>query len=165
MFPLADGNRVVVFGGYAKEKGKKEAEKGVTMADMFVLTPDSECVNTVNPQQSASLDLIQSNHLSSLKLQLIVERGRTPNLGSPDLVGQTVPYNRVLVKIGVPSADKLWFSLNHFMTMRCSKGFFRFRARHKHGEVALANGEAGRGPALGADRHERGCGAKQQGST
>ena len=42
MFPLADGNRVVVFGGYAKEKGKKEAEKGLTMSDMFILAPDSE---------------------------------------------------------------------------------------------------------------------------
>ena len=49
MFPLhADGdgpcNRVVVFGGDAKEKGKKEAEKGLTMSDMFILAPDSKCV-------------------------------------------------------------------------------------------------------------------------
>ena len=43
MFPLADGGRVVVFGGYAKEKGKREAEKGLTMADMFILAPDSKC--------------------------------------------------------------------------------------------------------------------------
>ena len=43
MFPLPDGNRVVVFGGYAKEKGKKEAEKGLTMSDMFILAPDSKC--------------------------------------------------------------------------------------------------------------------------
>ena len=42
MFPLPDGNRVVVFGGYAKEKGKKEAEKGLTMSDMFILAPDSK---------------------------------------------------------------------------------------------------------------------------
>ena len=42
MMALPDG-RVVVFGGYVKEKGKKEAEKGNTLSDMFVLSPDSEC--------------------------------------------------------------------------------------------------------------------------
>jgi N-acetylneuraminic acid mutarotase len=42
MFSLADG-RIIVFGGYAKEKGKKDSEKGVTMADMFVFAPDSKC--------------------------------------------------------------------------------------------------------------------------
>ena len=41
MLALADG-RVVVFGGYCKEKGKKEAEKGNTLSDMFVLSPDSK---------------------------------------------------------------------------------------------------------------------------
>ena len=42
MFPLPDGRGAVVFGGYCKEKGKKDAERGVTLSDMFVLTPDSE---------------------------------------------------------------------------------------------------------------------------
>ena len=41
MFVLADG-RIVVFGGYSKEKGKKESEKGTTHSDMYVLSPDSE---------------------------------------------------------------------------------------------------------------------------
>ena len=38
MFPTADG-RVVVFAGYCKEKVKK-VEKGVTLIDMFLLSPD-----------------------------------------------------------------------------------------------------------------------------
>ncbi len=43
LLALSDG-RILMFGGYAREKDKKkkEAEKGVTMTDMFVLTPDSE---------------------------------------------------------------------------------------------------------------------------
>lgn len=41
MFVLTDG-RVVVFGGYCKNKTKKDAEEGVTYSDMFVLTPDSK---------------------------------------------------------------------------------------------------------------------------
>ena len=41
MFVLAE-NRIVVFGGYSKEKGKKESEKGVTHSDMFLLVPDSK---------------------------------------------------------------------------------------------------------------------------
>ncbi len=45
LFPLADGRGVAVFGGYCKEKGKKDAEKGKTLADMFILTPDSR--NTI----------------------------------------------------------------------------------------------------------------------
>ncbi len=45
MYPLSDG-RVVVYGGYCKEKvkgpkNKKFAEKGKTLTDMFVLVPDS----------------------------------------------------------------------------------------------------------------------------
>ena len=47
MFPLSDG-RVVVFGGYCKEKSKKEAEKGVTLTDMFVLAPDSKKIIPLN---------------------------------------------------------------------------------------------------------------------
>jgi len=39
MFPLADG-RVVVYGGYFKQKVKKDVEKGVTHSDMFLLSPD-----------------------------------------------------------------------------------------------------------------------------
>ncbi|XP_059089404.1 kelch domain-containing protein 4-like [Tigriopus californicus] len=39
MFVLPDG-RIVVFAGYAKEKGKKDSESGITYSDMFVLTPD-----------------------------------------------------------------------------------------------------------------------------
>ena len=38
MFPTADG-RVVLFGGYCKEKVKR-VEKGVTLVDMFLLSPD-----------------------------------------------------------------------------------------------------------------------------
>jgi len=39
MLTLADG-RIVVYGGYSKEKLKKDVEKGVTHADMFLLSPD-----------------------------------------------------------------------------------------------------------------------------
>ena len=38
MFPTQDG-RVVVFAGYCKEKVKKK-EVGVTLIDMFLLSPD-----------------------------------------------------------------------------------------------------------------------------
>ena len=38
MFPTQDG-RIVVFAGYCKEKVKK-VEKGVTLIDMFLLSPD-----------------------------------------------------------------------------------------------------------------------------
>lgn len=41
MFVLPDG-RIVVFAGYAKEKGKKDSESGITYSDMFVLSPDSK---------------------------------------------------------------------------------------------------------------------------
>ena len=39
MFPTNDG-RLVVFGGYCKEKGKKGKEKGVILQDMFLLQQD-----------------------------------------------------------------------------------------------------------------------------
>ena len=38
MFPTQDG-RIVVFAGYCKEKVKKK-EVGVTLIDMFLLSPD-----------------------------------------------------------------------------------------------------------------------------
>ena len=41
MFTLQDG-RVVIFGGYCKEKGKKDSETGLTLQDMFLLSPDSK---------------------------------------------------------------------------------------------------------------------------
>ncbi|XP_037076978.1 kelch domain-containing protein 4-like [Pollicipes pollicipes] len=41
MLALADG-RVLVYGGYCKEKVKKNVEKGTTFSDMYLLTPDSE---------------------------------------------------------------------------------------------------------------------------
>eukprot|EP00095_Tigriopus_kingsejongensis_P008096 maker-scaffold590_size129399-snap-gene-0.28 protein:Tk08096 transcript:maker-scaffold590_size129399-snap-gene-0.28-mRNA-1 annotation:"kelch domain-containing protein 4" len=37
---VVDDSRVAVFGGYAKEKGKKDSESGITYSDMFVLSPD-----------------------------------------------------------------------------------------------------------------------------
>ena len=54
MFPLADGRGVVVYGGFTKEPvaaagggaakkpAKKAAEVGRTLADMFILAPDSK---------------------------------------------------------------------------------------------------------------------------
>ena len=39
MFPTNDG-RLVVFGGYCKEKGKKGKEKGIVLQDMFLLQQD-----------------------------------------------------------------------------------------------------------------------------
>ena len=39
MFPTNDG-RLVVFGGYCKEKGKKGKEKGIVLQDMFLLQKD-----------------------------------------------------------------------------------------------------------------------------
>ena len=54
MFPLADGRGVVVYGGFTKEPvaaaaggaakkpAKKAADVGRTLADMFILAPDSK---------------------------------------------------------------------------------------------------------------------------
>jgi hypothetical protein len=46
MYALPDG-RIVVFGGYCKEKikgpkSKKSPEKGKILTDMFLLVPDSK---------------------------------------------------------------------------------------------------------------------------
>lgn len=41
MVPLADG-RIVVYGGYSKEKIKRDVDKGVIHTDMFLLTPESK---------------------------------------------------------------------------------------------------------------------------
>ena len=41
MLPLSDG-RILVYGGYCKEKVKKNVERGTTFSDMYLLTPDSE---------------------------------------------------------------------------------------------------------------------------
>ncbi|XP_068239182.1 kelch domain-containing protein 4 [Palaemon carinicauda] len=39
MVPLSDG-RVLLYGGYSKEKVKKDADKGITHSDMYLLCPD-----------------------------------------------------------------------------------------------------------------------------
>ncbi|KAK7068021.1 kelch domain containing 4, partial [Halocaridina rubra] len=39
MVPISDG-RVLLYGGYSKEKLKKDADKGITHADMYMLSPD-----------------------------------------------------------------------------------------------------------------------------
>nr|XP_053641727.1 kelch domain-containing protein 4-like [Cherax quadricarinatus] len=39
MMPLSDG-RVIIYGGYSKEKISKDVDKGVTHSDMFILAPD-----------------------------------------------------------------------------------------------------------------------------
>lgn len=42
LLPLPDIGRVVVYGGYSKEKIKKDVDKGSTHTDMFVLMQESE---------------------------------------------------------------------------------------------------------------------------
>jgi len=41
MVALPDG-KVLIYGGYSKEKIKREVDKGVIHADMFLLTPESK---------------------------------------------------------------------------------------------------------------------------
>ena len=41
MVTLPDG-KVLIYGGYSKEKVKKDVDKGVTHTDMFILAPDSK---------------------------------------------------------------------------------------------------------------------------
>jgi len=41
MVALSDG-KVLIYGGYSKEKIKREVDKGVIHADMFLLTPESK---------------------------------------------------------------------------------------------------------------------------
>ncbi|XP_050542790.1 kelch domain-containing protein 4-like isoform X2 [Daktulosphaira vitifoliae] len=39
MFPIEDG-RILIYGGYFKEKVKKDCDKGTMLIDMFILTPE-----------------------------------------------------------------------------------------------------------------------------
>lgn len=41
MVSLSDG-RILIYGGYSKEKVKKDVEKGITHTDMYILAPDSK---------------------------------------------------------------------------------------------------------------------------
>lgn len=41
MFAMEDG-RIIVYGGYYKEKIKKDYDKGTILIDMFILTPESK---------------------------------------------------------------------------------------------------------------------------
>lgn len=42
MFAMEDG-RIVVYGGYYREKVKKNNDKGSILIDMYILTPESKC--------------------------------------------------------------------------------------------------------------------------
>lgn len=42
MIPLPDG-KILVSGGYSKERVKKDVEKGTVHTDMFLLSPESKC--------------------------------------------------------------------------------------------------------------------------
>lgn len=42
MFAMEDG-RIVVYGGYFREKIKKDYDKGTILIDMYILTPESKC--------------------------------------------------------------------------------------------------------------------------
>lgn len=41
MFSMEDG-RIIVYGGYCREKIKKDYDKGSILIDMYILTPESE---------------------------------------------------------------------------------------------------------------------------
>lgn len=41
MFGMDDG-RIIVYGGYYREKIKKDYDKGTVLIDMYILTPDSK---------------------------------------------------------------------------------------------------------------------------
>lgn len=41
MFAMDDG-RIVVYGGYYREKIKKDYDKGIILIDMYILTPESK---------------------------------------------------------------------------------------------------------------------------
>lgn len=41
MFAMEDG-RIIVYGGYYREKIKKDYDKGTVLIDMYILTPDSK---------------------------------------------------------------------------------------------------------------------------
>jgi hypothetical protein len=45
MVALPDG-KVLIYGGYSKEKIKREIDKGVIHADMFLLTPESKYLSS-----------------------------------------------------------------------------------------------------------------------
>ena len=56
MLALSDG-RILVYGGYCKEKVKKNVERGTTFSDMYLLTPDSKLY--------AALGLLRGNDSSA----------------------------------------------------------------------------------------------------
>lgn len=41
MIPLADG-KILISGGYSKERVKKDVDKGTAHSDMFLLSPESK---------------------------------------------------------------------------------------------------------------------------
>lgn len=41
MFAMEDG-RIIVYGGYYREKIKKDYDKGTILIDMYMLTPESK---------------------------------------------------------------------------------------------------------------------------
>jgi len=43
MFAMDDG-RIIVYGGYYKEKVKKDYDKGTILIDMYMLTPESKFI-------------------------------------------------------------------------------------------------------------------------
>lgn len=62
MIPLADG-KILISGGYSKERVKKDVDKGTAHSDMFLLSPESKL----------SLQRMFTNHMIvkvSLKLQV-----------------------------------------------------------------------------------------------
>lgn len=44
MLPTPD-NKIIVYGGYSKERVKKDVDKGHVHTDMFLLSPESKNLN------------------------------------------------------------------------------------------------------------------------
>ncbi|CAH1780098.1 unnamed protein product [Owenia fusiformis] len=47
---VVTNNGVVIYGGYSKEKVKRDLDKGITHTDMFLLTPDTKAADASDPK-------------------------------------------------------------------------------------------------------------------
>lgn len=42
LLPIVEQNKIIICGGYSKDKVKKDVDKGITHSDMFALIQDSK---------------------------------------------------------------------------------------------------------------------------
>lgn len=64
---ILDNNKILIYGGYSKEKLGKDAEKGITHTDMWYLTQDSTTGENADPPTNPLLNRPELQLLPSLR--------------------------------------------------------------------------------------------------